>query len=337
MSATDRHLEWRNFRRLIEDGIPAAQPVSGSPAVVVFVSEGGARIGLRAPIPADAKVPASPLADIDVRTTKTPGEPEGALLLEVSTSATRLFAEFYGLLEDLADRIQLRGVPPVAALAETISNWKALLRPAERLSEEQQIGLLGELWLLERLIRADGPSAVHAWTGPLAEPHDFRRGVHEIEVKSTRSRGRVHMISSLEQLQPSPDRELYLLSLQFEPAGTGGWSLPEQVDSIRSLLNQSLELLETFEQGLLVGWRYADIHAGGYQDRFTFRVRPMLVAVTSGFPKITSQALDAMIGVEAKRITDIQYRLDVAGLGVMEGSAEFAAIVPPLPEGPKLA
>jgi hypothetical protein len=62
----------------------------------------------------------------------------------------------------------------------------------------------------------------------------------EFEVKSTRDVHRVHMISSLAQLVPSAGRKLYIVSLQFEPAGTGqGTTLPEEVEQVRNFLRDA--------------------------------------------------------------------------------------------------
>ena len=326
MSSSKRHLEWRNFRTLIDEGIPAIQPVTGSPSVYVFVDEGGGRVGLRTPASPGTDAPVSPLAGVAVRNVKGSA---GEDYLEVSTRARGLFVEFYALLEDLADRIQLAGTPAGTAFLSTIANWKDLLRPIERLSDEQQLGLWGELWLLQRLSKALGaPAAIAAWTGPLQEPHDFRLADQEIEVKATRSRRRSHVISSIEQLEPSPDHQLYLLSLHLEPGGAGGTTLPEMVAAVRALCSGDSAAADTLEQRLLLGSRYAESDAPTYTDTFSFRAPPRLIPVNSGLARITRSMLEAQLGPDAQRIDDVQYRLDVAGLGDEDGSPAFVAVIP---------
>ena len=63
-----------------------------------------------------------------------------------------------------------------AALSRTW-RWHHLLRGGRGtlLSPEEQKGLLGELFVLERLLlpRMDASSAVTAWRGPLGAPKDF--------------------------------------------------------------------------------------------------------------------------------------------------------------------
>jgi Putative PD-(D/E)XK family member, (DUF4420) len=325
MIAPDRHLEWRNFRQVIDEGVPAVLPVSGTPPVTVFVDQDGRRIGLHTPAEDAVVPPASPLADIDVQVVTV----DGRRYLEVSTSARRLFVEFYALLEELADRIQLKSVEPARALAETVANWKALLRPAERLSEDEQLGLLGELWVLERLVRVLGPAAVSAWTGPLSEPHDFRLGEVEVEVKSTLGVHRRHWINGSSQLEPTPGLTLHILSLQFEPAGAANaMTLPDQVQKVRALLGGTPSQLELFDRGLLLGWRYADEDASDYQAGRCLRSLPALIPVNATLPRITEGLVRDRFGSDAGRVDEVRYRLDVDGLGVLDGTPAFLDVLP---------
>ena len=320
---SNRHLEWRHFRELVEQGVPAIQPVSGSPEILVFVDEAGSRIGLRMPIDGGMAVEPSPVAEIEVGRVMIGGQTH----LEITTRAAGLFAEFYALLEELADRVQLRGETPEVAFRTTMSNWKALLRPAERMSDEQRIGLFGELLVLHRLLVLHGLDAVAAWTGPLGEQHDFRIGEDEIEVKTTSSRKRVHLISSLEQLEPSPGRNLYLLSIQLEPAGSdAGRTLPELVDGVRALIPSGSAARDGLETALLVTWRYSDLHASAYRERLQMRTASVLVEVSLDFPRLTPSFIAKLPG--SHRIADVQYRLAVDGLGHEDGSVEFAAVLP---------
>jgi hypothetical protein len=323
IDAAARHLEWRNFRELIDAGVPAVQPVTGHPDVAVFVDEAGSRIGLRTPAVVGQVVEPSPVAEIEVRTVNV----AGLEVFEISTRASQLFAEFYAVVEEIADRMQLKGASPVAAFGETLVNWRALLRPAERMSDEQRLGLFGELLILDRILASKGPGAITAWTGPMAEPHDFRLGEREIEVKTTSSRRRSHQISSLEQLEPSPGRQLFLASLQIEPAGNAaGLSLTELVDRVRTRLEPGTVNRESLESSLLVGWRYSDVHGPLYQERYQLRTATALIQVTDDFPRLTPNLLAGMPGSD--RIEDVQYRVTVDGLGVADGTDQFLAILP---------
>ena len=76
-----------------------------------------------------------------------------------------------------------------AALSRTW-RWHHLLRGGRGtlLSPEEQKGLLGELFVLERLLlpRMDASSAVTAWRGPLGAPKDFEAARVAIEAKARR-------------------------------------------------------------------------------------------------------------------------------------------------------
>ena len=76
-----------------------------------------------------------------------------------------------------------------AALMRTW-RWHHLLRVGRGtlLSPEEQKGLLGELFVLERLLlpRMDASSAVTAWRGPLGAPKDFEIARVAIEAKTRR-------------------------------------------------------------------------------------------------------------------------------------------------------
>ena len=68
--------------------------------------------------------------------------------------------------------------------------WHHLLRGGRGplLSSEEQKGLLGELFVLERLLLPciSAPSAVRAWRGPLGSPKDFEVARVAIESKARR-------------------------------------------------------------------------------------------------------------------------------------------------------
>jgi hypothetical protein len=323
MITADRHLEWRHFRELIDQGIPAVQPVSGTPEVMVFVDEGGSRIGLRTPASAGYQVDPSPLAEIHIGLVTVSGK----TLVEVTTRAAGLFAEFYALLEELADRLQLQGQSAEVAFKGTLANWKALLRPADRMSDEHQVGLFGELLVLDRIVATYGPDAIHAWTGPVGEQHDFRLANNELEVKTTNSRKRVHMISSLEQLEPSPGRQLHMISIQVEPAGNeAGSTLPEMVDRVRAMVPGPSQARDTLDSSLLVGWRFSDVHAPFYGQRLQLRAPVVLVPITQDFPRLIRSVVATL--PQSERLSNFHYQVNVEGLGYPDGTSEFLSVLP---------
>jgi hypothetical protein len=252
---------------------------------------------------------------------------EGRPFLEISTGNRNLYREFYSFLLSVAGNI-IGGSSPLVAVGGAVANWRHLLRPLALLTEEEQLGLLGELWLLERLSSIRGAEALSSWTGPLGEPHDFRQRATEIEVKATRSVRRQHVITNLAQLVPSPGHDLFVLSLQFEPAGSGkGISLASQVARLREVLSGALADVTQFNQRLENAWGYRDTDAEYYTDTFQLRTTPVLVRVDDKCPSITPGLINTLGPERAQRISDVHYAVDLGGLGTSDGSLEFTEIL----------
>jgi hypothetical protein len=194
---------------------------------------------------------------------------------------------------------------------------------------EAERGLLGELWLLERLIASRGPEALDAWQGPLGELHDFSVGGHGIEVKTTLSRERVHVVSSLRQLEPSEGTNLFVLSLQLRPDGTTGIpTLPEAIDLIAEQLRTDKTRAAKFA-GLVRRVGYDEKHRSRFESRYRLRTKPVLVRVDERFPAITKRNLAAVLGDELSgRVVDVRYTISLDQLGHEDGSPEFLQLVP---------
>jgi hypothetical protein len=154
---------------------------------------------------------------------------EELLRSKVSESISRAFAQTEPLLEMALRRIAL--------------------------SEEELLGLLGELRFLEVLLAvAETPRqralAFDAWRGYERTSRDFVVGQRAVEVKATRGNRSLHRISNVMQVDPrrsassEPQEELFLLSLGFKPLDDDAFqesalSLPTQVEAILSKLRAS--------------------------------------------------------------------------------------------------
>ena len=116
----------------------------------------------------------------------------------------------------IADRIQLERLSFAEAVVATLADFRELLEGASGLSSDREVGLFGELTVVDCLVSTlGGAQAVAAWRGPDGDEHDFDLGGGDLEVKSTLSEKRVHWIGSLSQLEPTPGRQLWLLSMQL--------------------------------------------------------------------------------------------------------------------------
>lgn len=123
------------------------------------------------------------------------------------------------------------------------------------LSEEELLGLIGELRFLEVLLSVASDQtkkalALDAWRGHEQTSRDFVFGNAFTEVKATRGDRSVHQISSLMQVDPrrseagQPLEQLHLLSLGFKPVFPSepdvvSISLPNQVDVILKQLGEA--------------------------------------------------------------------------------------------------
>src|SRR5205823_6408923 len=116
---------------------------------------------------------------------------------------------------------------------------------------ERQIGLIGELLFLERLVSKFGTSTLSSWIGPWGEPHDFRLQSREFEVKTTVSPQRVHIINGAEQLVASSGCSLSLVSVLLGPPGAGsGFSLTDIVARLQVRFSTASGLRDTFDRAL---------------------------------------------------------------------------------------
>jgi hypothetical protein len=305
-AGTDRHLSPQGFAEYLSVDVPVVLPLAGTPPVAIFIDPGRRRIGLRTPIATDAAAPPSPLENLHLAVVNA----DGVRQLEIASLEPELFADVYPMLCAVADRIQLEQAAPLAALEATLEIWGRLLARRVRLSQDQEVGLVGELLLLRALVEACGAAdAVGAWRGPLAEEHDFGLPELDLEVKTTTGERRRHWITNLTQLVPSPSRALWLLSIQITRAGAGhGQTLAELVDAVRSLLGDDV-VRARFEQ-VLRSLNWKDEQRDLYQQRWQLRSRPRALAVDGSFPALTSAALLGL-GLGPAELTQVRYELDL--------------------------
>ncbi len=145
-----------------------------------------------------------------------------------------------------------------------VKDWQAFMNADRKktLSQKAQVGLLGELIVLEFLSARFGiKSALNMWQGPFNAAQDFHFYDGAIEVKSTAaSSGFCARINSIDQLDTTRS-PLYLCALRFCEQ-EGGESLVDVVSRLRNearFANVSWQL-----ESLLFASRYYDEHAVSY-------------------------------------------------------------------------
>ncbi len=320
-SVDARLMSWENFRtNFLEDGLAAQVPVLGEPKISVFAEADAAAIGLKTAATPGAQQPVSNVDAIAVAIT------DG--MFQIRVTDAKLYQPFFAFLLDVSNRVQLDKQPPEAAFTAALASWRQMLSATTVLSEEMQLGLAGELWTLNRLVQSHGPEAIRAWTGADRQAHDFRLNTEEIEVKTTSGELRRHHINRIDQLLPSPDMELYVLSLQMISAGIGpGFTLQEQVDEIRTAITSDPTMLRQFEEKL-ESWGWCDRDSEFYPRRRRLGSPAILVLVDQECPRLEPPALDGILGHLRPRVDEIRYRVDLTGLGWPDGDPAFTQVLP---------
>lgn len=180
------------------------------------------------------------------------------------------------------------------------------------LQEEQVIGLIGELILLECLLDSisGAPeyrmSALDMWQGYQSGGRDFRIGPHSIEVKTTRQETSSHRIAGLNQVSLSSnpggeEHELWLFSVGLATSGNDGQSLPEIVQRILEKLSDPLiegNSLSNLQARFLENVsKYCSEFQEGYQHQSMSMQKPFLMRFRPTFTPRLYDLLDEEIRI----------------------------------------
>lgn len=308
---TERHHTWEQFEKeFVNQPVSARYSPSGSPELFIFSDSEQGRIGIEIALKGAGDIKPIPLKSLalDLKFNNS----KYAANFWISTA--ELFEQFYSLATHIADLVQLQGVPVQLAIEEAIEKIKALLAAESLLGDEKVVGLWGELWLLNQLIDLRGGSVVDNWKGATKAIHDFQFEDIELEVKTTRNEKRKHIISSLTQLNPSPEFNLYICSIQIEASSDQGSSLPEMIRIVENKLSGNAAALKKLCDKLKLA-AYSPADAPYYTVKYYLRSEPALVSVDSGLPRISPELLERRFGSDGSvRIDTVNYRLDLTGL-----------------------
>lgn len=320
---SSRHLAWEVFESRIDKGVPSAEPIEGSPPIQLIVEEHGRRIAARL-FSAERISEPSPLAEVAIRQIGVGAK----TAIEISTGNHSLFPDFYALCCQIADRVQIDGQPVAKAVTSTLESWSALLKRKKILSEPEQIGLIGELLFLQHVAKALGwQRAAGTWYGPGREEHDFVLPAADAEVKTTVREERLHRISSATQLVPKVGRPLFLISIQLTAGGEAraSISLPDLAAEVLTKAAQSSQKCAELIRDRLWDFGWYEVDNAYYVTRYSLRSSMQAIAVDKSFPAVSPQTV-ARSSKEAWRIQDVQYSVNVEGLGFSEQSAKFKRI-----------
>lgn len=205
---------------------------------------------------------------------------------------------------EVADRLHIQGAAPAEIVSRVLAKWRRFWGqlPRQLLTQEARVGLFAELWLLAYwLVPAVGiTQAVRMWRGPYGARHDFERAGLSIEAKGTSStRGRIHKINGIQQLEPPEGGRLLFFSLRLREEAGATNTLPMLVRACRDIVSPDPDaegLLET----ALISAGYLEIHANEYSRTHWRVIEELLLGTGEGFPKITTNKFAAGVpsGVE---------------------------------------
>lgn len=304
MSDTDpiAQLTPDSLDQYFRSGVPTTHVLSDSPRCELGIDPGMDRFELRTP----ANGPEPDLAGMRRVSVETIDEPEGPWFV-LRVDARDIRVEAYGLIVAIVQALR-GGAPFATATVASLVHLKAILAARHGLSTEQQVGLLGELLVVRRLLSVRGEEeTIDWWLGADAEQHDLAFPTIDVEVKTTTSEKREHVIHGAGQLEPNPGRPLWLLSIQITRAGGArGVSLAGLIKEISGALSTRRPRFVEHLTGL--GWRDED--ADMYRDRYLLRSNPQAYLVDDRFPAITGARLEAVVP-SPELVSAVSYRVDV--------------------------
>ncbi len=142
---------------------------------------------------------------------------------------------------------------PNDALARALAPFLRLVMHTLLLSEQEQVGLVGELqFLLELLESCSGldnmAAALDSWKGPDMALRDFFRDGHAVEVKASSS-GTQHDVGMEQLVSASTEERLFLCSVQVRRDSSAPVKLPHIVSRVEAALRDQ-DLIERFHDYL---------------------------------------------------------------------------------------
>jgi hypothetical protein len=218
---------------------------------------------------------------------------------------------FVNMIEDIYHILKVNALLPYISvyrlvIARIISWQNFMAKGCGGLSLEEELGLVGELHVLNKLLKNNLSShlALASWKGPEGGTQDFELGDGSIEVKSTLSTsGFTAKIHSIDQLDDCRRQPLFLSGLYYTLASNGE-SLPSIVNYFRNKFLEDEILMATFEKKLSeVG--YYDAHSEKYSRLFYFaKIKNWLV--DDGFPRLIRGSIH-------NSINKVNYDIDLEG------------------------
>ena len=175
------------------------------------------------------------------------------------------------------------GATATKACMEAVREFRRLLSRGGGLlpSEEEILGLTGELLMLRRLVYAS-PHLWGGWNGPLGSARDYSWGSVDIEAKASRMAGESKLtVNGLDQLEPEEGRELLIHHSILTDNPAGSIDVPGLVDEIRNRIADP----EAFDTRLVSAGYLSEQKELWLEHRFTLH-GSTFYRVCDNFPRI---------------------------------------------------
>jgi len=249
---------------------------------------------------------------------------EGGQFLQVSVTEQDLYLPMYQLINDVCSRVKAGQTDGASALKSALDGFERVVAKLAQPSKEAVIGLIGELWVLDSLLSAR-EATVDAWIGQNKEMHDFRLIGVDLEVKTTTANSRTHTIHGLNQLRPSPGNALRLVSIQLGSAGlSDGFSLNDLVSKVEQRLAQDPWSLKKFQAQ--IGAFGVVLDGPECELKYKLASPPMIIEIGRDTDEVPRDGLSSLLGDDlAARARDVQFKLNVDGLGSTYDSGRYGA------------
>ena len=217
-----------------------------------------------------------------------------------------IFSSFADLIVD--DLVSDQGCKGTQFEVESkVSKWMDFFtKDRSPISRENVLGLIGELTFLKQ-VADNSLLSCKVWTGPFGESKDFVGPTIDFEVKvcGNRNGPLLHRISSLDQLQQSAGKQLFLYSLRVHLGNNLTNSVNELVEEVRQLpmFSRDVSSAAYFSQALT---KYGFTEALPAEYSSYELLESHIFQVDEDFPKISKSMIEYIPEVVA-----LQYTLDL--------------------------
>jgi hypothetical protein len=215
----------------------------------------------------------------------------------------------YKVLETFFQDFKNRSGDSLTICLLNLKRWKNFWSQSnpKGMSDNELLGLYGELLFLKKCFEINGLLNIHTWVGPFGADHDFVSSKIDFEIKTTKASQDLISISNIRQLDISEDKSLMLLIFEISES--------KPVTSFMDLVNFIDSKCEADEQEVF----WTKLTACGYRpdettryEGFAFDIKRILgFEVTNDFPRIISSSF---IKTLDNRIRTLSYSLDIKGL-----------------------